>query len=129
MRRKGRDTVSVSAGGSAHVPDVSFVPSANSPLPKETPPRVARQNEQGGVTTPEPFVTASEAATFLCLKARRVLEMARLGQLPAHPLGIGKRRTWRFRLSELAHALAANSGPQRSDSIYAGSPRDLDREK
>ncbi len=30
-------------------------------------------------TAPEPFVTAKEAARFLCLSVRRVLEMARVG--------------------------------------------------
>src|SRR5437868_13795563 len=108
MRRKGRNIVSFKSVESAHVPDLSLIPGTSNLVPKGSP------------ANPEPFVTANEAATFLCLKARRVLEMARLGQLPAHPLGIGKRRTWRFRLSELAHALAANSDPQRSDSIYAG---------
>ena len=30
-------------------------------------------------TAPEPFVTAKEAARFLCLSVRRLLEMARVG--------------------------------------------------
>jgi hypothetical protein len=50
----------------------------------------------------EPFVDAERAAAFLSLRRRRVLELARQGQIPAHPLGQGKRREWRFRLSELA---------------------------
>jgi hypothetical protein len=53
----------------------------------------------------EPFVDAVRAADFLSLKPRRVLELARSGELPAYPLGTGKRRVWRFRLSELATAL------------------------
>jgi hypothetical protein len=53
----------------------------------------------------EPFVDAARAAEFLSLKPRRVLELARAGQLPAYPLGDGLRRVWRFRLSELATAL------------------------
>jgi hypothetical protein len=32
------------------------------------------------------------------LRPRRVLEMARRGEIPAYPLGQGKRRAWRFRL-------------------------------
>lgn len=55
----------------------------------------------------EPFVDATRAAEFLGIKPRRLLEMARAGQIPAHPLGIGARRTWRFRLAELANAVAA----------------------
>jgi hypothetical protein len=54
----------------------------------------------------EKFVDAGKAGEFLSLKPRRVLELARLGQLPAYPLGVGKRRVWRFRLSELATALS-----------------------
>jgi hypothetical protein len=53
----------------------------------------------------EKFVDAVEAGRFLSLKPRRVLELARSGELPAYPLGTGKRRVWRFRLSELATAL------------------------
>ncbi len=55
----------------------------------------------------EPFVDAARAAEFLCLRPRRVLELARKGVLPAHPLGDGPRRVWRFRLSELATAMEA----------------------
>ncbi len=55
--------------------------------------------------TYEPFVDANEAAKFLSLTPRTVLEMARRGRLPAHPLLGGNkklRRTWRFRISELS---------------------------
>jgi Helix-turn-helix domain len=85
--------------------------------------------QQGAVAVPEPFVTPKEAALFLCLTVRRVLEMARSGQLPAHPLGVGKRHTWRFRLSELAHALVANHSLGRSGTILAGSPSGPGQEK
>lgn len=54
----------------------------------------------------EPFVDAAHAADFLHLKPRRVLELARAGELPGYPLGQGTRRVWRFRLSELATALS-----------------------
>jgi hypothetical protein len=36
---------------------------------------------------PEPFVDAEEAGRFLSLRPRRVLELARKGILPGHPLG------------------------------------------
>ena len=56
---------------------------------------------------PEPFVDAREAGKFLRLRPRRVLEMARQAEIPAYPLGQGKRRVWRFRLSELASAICS----------------------
>jgi hypothetical protein len=57
----------------------------------------------------EPFVDADQAAAFLSIPRRRLLELARLGELPGHPIGRGKRRIWRFRLSELAQALCKNA--------------------
>jgi hypothetical protein len=55
----------------------------------------------------EPFVDAVAAGEFLHLRPRRVLEMARRGEIPAYPLGQGQRRVWRFRLSELASAICS----------------------
>jgi Helix-turn-helix domain len=57
--------------------------------------------------TPERFVDADEAAKFLSLTRRRVLDLARARKLPGHPIGDGSRRVWRFRLSELAAAIAS----------------------
>ena len=56
---------------------------------------------------PEPFVDADTAAEFLHVTRRRILDLARAGEIPAYPLGHGKRRVWRFRLSELACAMQA----------------------
>ena len=56
----------------------------------------------------EPFVDADQAARFLVLTRRHVLELARAGSLPGHPIGAGARRVWRFRLSELAAAVGAS---------------------
>jgi hypothetical protein len=53
----------------------------------------------------EAFVDATRAAEFLLLTRRRVLELARSGKLPGHPVGDGVRRVWRFRLSEIADEL------------------------
>jgi helix-turn-helix protein len=53
----------------------------------------------------EPFVDAQKAAEFLGITRRRLLELARKGMLPGHPLGNGKRRVWRFRFSELADSI------------------------
>lgn len=61
--------------------------------------------------SPEPFVSADEAARFLSVTRRYVLELARRGIAGAYPIGTGTRRKlWVFRLSELAAAIA---GKQR----------------
>lgn len=64
----------------------------------------------------EPFVAAEVAATFLCITRRRVLEMARAGEIPAHPIGQGNRKQWRFRLSELADAMFVESPVPKTTS-------------
>jgi hypothetical protein len=74
----------------------------NSPA-LETLPSVANRFE----LAPEPFVDAEKAAIFLDLTPRRLQELAREGKLPAHPLGDGLRRRWRFRLTELASSMQA----------------------
>ena len=56
--------------------------------------------------TLERFIDADEAARFLSLTRRRVLDLARARKLPGHPIGDGVRRVWRFRLSEVAAAIA-----------------------
>ncbi len=75
----------------------------------------------------EPFVDAERAAEFLSVRPRWLLELARAGKVPAHPLGDGKRRVWRFRLSELAHSMgnrmvASSSNPSYGSSQAASSP-------
>ena len=55
----------------------------------------------------ESFVDSDEAARFLSLNRRRILELARAGKPPGHPIGGGTRRVWRFRLSELATAISS----------------------
>lgn len=49
----------------------------------------------------EPYVSPEEAAAFLKTNRLKIIRMARSGALPAHPLGTGRRRQWRFKLSEL----------------------------
>jgi hypothetical protein len=49
----------------------------------------------------EPYVDADQAAAFLGTNRLKAIRMARCGLLPAHPLAGGKRRQWRFKLSEL----------------------------
>ena len=78
--------------------------------------------------TPEPFVSADEAAQFLSVKRRYLLELARRGIAGAYPLGTGsKRKVWVFRLSELAAAIERDENPipnsQKPCTIGSGSPR------
>jgi hypothetical protein len=49
----------------------------------------------------EPFVNEEVIARFMLVKPRCVLEQARAGEIPAHPIGRGVRKKWRFRLSEI----------------------------
>jgi hypothetical protein len=81
--------------------------------------------------TPEPFVSADEAAQFLCVKRRYLLELARRGIAGAYALGVGsKRKIWVFRLSELAGSVVRNETPipkppkpPKPCTIGSGSPR------
>ena len=52
--------------------------------------------------THEHFVDGQRAADFLGVPRKTLLNLARQGAVPAHPIGNGVRHTWRFRLSELA---------------------------
>ena len=61
--------------------------------------------------TLEGFVDADKAGKFLSLNRRRILELARAGKLPGHPIGDGAKRVWRFRLSEIAAAVASTTKP------------------
>jgi hypothetical protein len=128
MSRKDRIVRTAKIGEDAFIPEISQLPRNGHPLSSRSDPEdTAAKTRVAGIL--EPFVTAKEAANFLCLTVRRVLEMARVGQLPAHPLGVGPRRTWRFRLSELAHALVANNSLSRSGTMIPGSPSGPRQEK
>jgi len=77
---------------------------------------------------PEPFASADEAAQFLCVKRRYLLELARRGIAGAYALGTGgKRKIWVFRLSELAASVVRNETsipkPPKPCTIRSGSPR------
>lgn len=49
----------------------------------------------------EPYVDAQRASEFLAMTRKMLLQLARKGRIPAHPLGVGSRKTWKFRISEL----------------------------
>jgi len=61
----------------------------------------------------EPFVDADVAARFLSLSRKHILKLAIHGVIPAHPLGPGQRKTWRFLLSELRDWLLTNANSTR----------------
>lgn len=47
------------------------------------------------------LLNAEEAAEILRMDSRTIVRWARLGYLPAHPLGEGRRKVWRFLEHEL----------------------------
>jgi len=52
----------------------------------------------------EPYVDSKQAAAFLAFDWKQVQKLAREGKIPAHPVLSGprnRRRTWRYKLSEL----------------------------
>lgn len=56
------------------------------------------------VTSREPFIDAERAAAFLAMPRKTLLGLARKGKIPAHGIpGKGRKRAWRFRISELDH--------------------------
>jgi hypothetical protein len=95
------------------------------------PSRTAVMTAQGSkqvAETPEPFVSADEAAQFLSVKRRYLLELARSGIAGAYALGTGrKRKIWVFRLSELAASVARSESSisqlPKPCTIGSGSPR------
>src|SRR5450631_694730 len=80
---------------------------------------------KGGIAmTPEPFVSAQEAAKFIGISRRFLTELARRGIAGAYPIGTGDlRKTWVFRLSELAAAIDRKNSrehrrPPQSERAY-----------
>lgn len=54
-------------------------------------------------------MTPKNAAAYLGLDEKTVTRWARCGYLPAHPLGEGKRKFWRFLEPELEEWLAVKT--------------------
>lgn len=75
----------------------------------------------------EHFVDAAIAAAFLSITRKYLLKLSRLGIVPAHPLGIGSRKQWRYRISELAK-WGLSQSTVRPDND-GGSPRAAKRGK
>ena len=67
----------------------------------------------------ERFVDAARASNFLCCSRKHLLHLARTGQVPAHPFGGGSRKSWLFRLSELAAFVLQSKGNRLQDGSRA----------
>jgi Helix-turn-helix domain len=59
------------------------------------------------------ILDAAEAAAIIRMDSRTLLRWARLGYVPAHPLGEGKRRLWRFIEAELLEWFEQRSVTQK----------------
>lgn len=108
--------------------------SSSSPEPRKDVEAICQPQLEGSRTeictllTDEPFVSADQAAKFLSVKRRYLLELARRGIARAYALGTGsKRKIWVFRLSELAASVVRNETsipkPPKPCTIGHGSPR------
>jgi Helix-turn-helix domain len=73
----------------------------------------------------EHFVHADDAAAFLSISRKYLLKLSRLHIVPAHPIGIGSRRQWRYRISELAEWALAQCAIRPDNK--GGSPRSRER--
>lgn len=82
--------------------------------------------ELGGRSPFEPFVDEHVVARFLQLTPRRVLEMARRAEIPAHPFGY-LRKTWRFRMSEIDAHFSVPTAKQSGASIATAVPGTQER--
>jgi len=60
------------------------------------------------------WLTAQEAAAYLKVKPRTLLEWAKTSKIPAHKLSGTMRSTWRFLRSELDTALNAATNNYRT---------------
>jgi hypothetical protein len=72
------------------------------------------QVEQSGyIGKFEPYVDENVIGRFIQLTPRRVLEMARKGEIPVHPVG-RTRKTWRFKISEIDAHFSTLKKPARA---------------
>ncbi len=63
--------------------------------------RNAEMPGNNGTHNFERFVGPAEAAEFLGFSPKTLQQRAREGKIPAHAFGNGRRRYWRFLISEL----------------------------
>lgn len=62
--------------------------------------------------TPNTILDSRGAAAHLLLDEKTITRWARRGYIPAHPLGEGKRKSWRFYTHELDAWLAGSSNQE-----------------
>jgi Helix-turn-helix domain len=62
------------------------------------------------------LLNAQEATEILRMDTRTIIRWARLGYLPAHPLGEGKRKIWRFLEHELLQWVEARESDRNGSS-------------
>ncbi len=62
-------------------------------------------------------MTPREAAAYLGLDVKTITRWARMGYLPAHPLGEGKRKFWRFLLDELTEWLGSKTNTKKGEEL------------
>lgn len=65
-------------------------------------------------STSHKLLTAVDAAILLGMDHRTLIRWARSGYVPAHPLGEGRRRMWRFFEDELIAWVETQSNALRS---------------
>jgi predicted DNA-binding transcriptional regulator AlpA len=76
--------------------------------------RASQSNDDERVETHSMrILDATEAASLIRMDSRTLIRWARLGYVPAHPLGEGKRRLWRFIEAELLEWFQQRSITQR----------------
>ena len=99
----------------------------NQPFPRSLfgPVKVDRGTPWGPF---EQFVDEHVVASFLHISPRRVLEMARKRLIPAHPLGL-KRKTWRFRISEIDTHFSIRGEKQGPGIIVSAVPGTHERKR
>jgi excisionase family DNA binding protein len=67
-------------------------------------------------------LTPAGAAQYLGVDVKTITRWARQGYLPAHPLGEGKRKFWRFLVHELSAWLSKRTnskGPDDADHFQS----------
>lgn len=81
-------------------------------MPRDREPRSsasAESQDRGGSPYFSRPMDPREAAEYLRLDGKTITRWARKGYIPAHPLGEGKRKFWRFLEHELVAWLKAQT--------------------
>ena len=64
------------------------------------------------------WLTAAEAAQYLRVAHRTILDWAKTGKIPAHRLSGTQRCTWRFRADELDGAIMATPSAAKNGESF-----------